>query len=94
MTDAWQSSKLSDEVQLLGGVLGGSRVERQESRARKRKATCLLLALDSRLLSLDSSSPECGGFARDPAKVEDQVRFLARTLESLESSVESRESQA
>ena len=23
---------------------------------------------------------ECGGFARDPAKVEDQVRLLARTL--------------
>ena len=23
---------------------------------------------------------ECAGFARDPAKVEDQVRFLARTL--------------
>ena len=23
---------------------------------------------------------ECGGFARDPAKVEDQVRFLARTF--------------
>ena len=23
---------------------------------------------------------ECGGFARDSAKVEDQVRFLARTL--------------
>ena len=27
-----------------------------------------------------SMSPECGGFARDPAKVEDQVRLLARTL--------------
>ena len=26
-------------------------------------------------------SSECCGFARDSAKVEDQVRFLARTLE-------------
>ena len=30
-------------------------------------------------LSGDTSS-ECGGFARDPAKVEDQARLLARTL--------------
>ena len=28
----------------------------------------------------DYMSLECAGFARDPAKVEDQVRFLARTL--------------
>ncbi len=27
-----------------------------------------------------NTSSECGGFARDPAKVEDQVRLLARTL--------------
>jgi len=32
----------------------------------------------SRLAALRSS--ECAGFARDPAKVEDQVRLLARTL--------------
>ena len=25
-------------------------------------------------------SPECAGFAREPAKLEDQVRFLAATL--------------
>jgi hypothetical protein len=30
-------------------------------------------------------SPECAGFARDPAKVEDQVRFLARTLQEVRS---------
>ena len=29
------------------------------------------------------TSSECGGFARDPAKVEDQVRLLARTLNDL-----------
>ena len=28
----------------------------------------------------ENTSSECGGFARDPAKVEDQVRLLARTL--------------
>ena len=27
-----------------------------------------------------SLSSECAGFARDPAKVEDQVQFLARTF--------------
>lgn len=27
-----------------------------------------------------NTSSECGGFARDPAKVEDQVRLLVRTL--------------
>ena len=27
-----------------------------------------------------NTSSGCGGFARDPAKVEDQVRLLARTL--------------
>jgi hypothetical protein len=25
-------------------------------------------------------SPECAGFAREPAKLEDQVQFLAATL--------------
>jgi hypothetical protein len=30
-----------------------------------------------------NTSSECGGFARDPAKVEDQVRLLARTLDDL-----------
>ena len=30
-----------------------------------------------------NTSLECGGFARDPAKVEDQVRLLARTLDDL-----------
>ncbi len=30
-----------------------------------------------------NTSSECGGFARDPAKVEDQVQLLARTLENL-----------
>ena len=29
---------------------------------------------------LHDTFSECGGFARDPAKVEDQVRLLARTL--------------
>jgi len=29
---------------------------------------------------MHNASSECGGFARDPAKVEDQVRLLARTL--------------
>ena len=29
---------------------------------------------------MNSLSSGCAGFARDPAKVEDQVRFLARTL--------------
>ncbi len=29
---------------------------------------------------MHNASSECGGFARDPAKVEDQVRFLAGTL--------------
>ena len=32
-----------------------------------------------RALNEDTSS-ECGGLARDPAKVEDQARLLARTL--------------
>ena len=32
----------------------------------------------------DETSSECAGFARDPAKVEDQVQFLARTLLTLE----------
>jgi hypothetical protein len=31
-------------------------------------------------LLLALPSLECAGFARDPAMVEDQVRFLARTL--------------
>ena len=30
-----------------------------------------------------NTSSECAGFARDPAKVEDQVRFLATTLSIL-----------
>ena len=29
------------------------------------------------------TSSECGGFARDPAKVEDQVQLLARTLDNV-----------
>lgn len=29
---------------------------------------------------MHNTSSECGGFARDPAKVEDQVQLLARTL--------------
>ena len=33
--------------------------------------------------ALERMSSECGGFARDPAKVEDQVRRLARTLMEL-----------
>jgi hypothetical protein len=32
------------------------------------------------LIDLNLMSSECAGFARDPAKVEDQVRFLARAL--------------
>ena len=31
----------------------------------------------------ENTSSECGGFARDPAKVEDQARLLARTLENV-----------
>ena len=32
------------------------------------------------LINLNLMSSECAGFARDPAKVEDQVRFLARAF--------------
>ena len=55
MMEAWQPSKLSDEVRLLGGALT------ENDRLKK---------------------PVLGVWriARDPAKVEDQVRFLARTL--------------
>ena len=51
---------------------------------------CLASVMDARRSSEPSDGvrlldellefSECGGFARDPAKVEDQVRFLARTL--------------
>jgi hypothetical protein len=51
--EAWQSSKLSDEVRLLGGVL----------------------------VFCSRSVPD---FAREPAKLEDQVQFLARTLEEFD----------
>lgn len=38
------------------------------------------IAIRASIAARNKLSSECGGFARDPAKVEDQVRFLARTL--------------
>ena len=62
-----------------------SQESRAESREPETQATSIvILALDSGLSALDSSVLGVCRNARDSAKVEDQVRFLARTFLRLE----------
>ena len=47
---------------------------------------CLRVRISPALLNIETNfmSLECDGYARDPAKVEDQVRLLAWTLRERE----------
>ena len=72
--------KVEDQVRLLARALGRTspRVCRTHGGLRSRKAGFDSRAGDrSVLVSITSSG--CAGCAHDPAKVEDQVQFLART---------------
>jgi hypothetical protein len=72
--------KVVDQVRFLAralfGTKGSPRVCRAHGGLRSRKAGSDSLAGDWAFFK----SSECDGFAYDPAKVEDQVQFLARTF--------------
>ena len=87
--NAQQSSKLLDEVQFLGRVLRKYEVRSEKYEVGVRglgpslatPTRTRLFSTLSFVLPQSGTSSECGGFARDSAKVEDQVQLLARTLE-------------
>src|SRR5436309_8493926 len=81
--------KVVDQVRLLARALSTLRVCRRHGGLRSRKA-----GFDSRaedwIHHKDKTSSECEGFARDPAKVVDQVRLLARTCRPSPIAIDSR----